>query len=81
MSIKCKFCGSKEYVKSGFIQEIQRYKCKDCKKHFTEMQIQEKAPLAYSKKSSSFENTENVTPQYLKQLINFLKSIFSCEKR
>ena len=81
MSIKCKFCGSKKYVKSSFAQGMQRYKCKNCKKHYTEMQTQRKAPLEYSKTSSSFENTQNVPQQYLRQLIAFLKSIFSCEKR
>lgn len=32
---KCKYCGSKNLVKDGFKNTNQRYKCKDCLKHFT----------------------------------------------
>jgi transposase len=33
--IKCKKCGSDNYVKCGFIDGHQRYKCKLCKMQFT----------------------------------------------
>ena len=32
--IRCFECGSKNCVKSGFMQGMQRYKCKDCNKNF-----------------------------------------------
>ena len=28
--IRCKKCGSSEYIKSGYIRNNQRYKCKEC---------------------------------------------------
>jgi transposase-like protein len=31
----CKKCGSVEYVKSGFVRGLQRYKCKGCGCNFT----------------------------------------------
>lgn len=38
VEIKCTECGSTEYVKAGFDikarKEIQRYRCKKCKKIF-----------------------------------------------
>ena len=34
MDISCKFCGGVKLVKNGFVQEKQRYKCKDCGKNF-----------------------------------------------
>ncbi len=30
MSLKCKNCGSAKKVKNGFVEGVQRYKCKDC---------------------------------------------------
>ena len=30
MSIVCKACGMSKYVKNGFVQGVQRYKCKEC---------------------------------------------------
>ena len=30
MSVSCSKCGSKLYVKNGFVRGHQRYKCKDC---------------------------------------------------
>ena len=36
MSIKCKFCGSSNCVKNGFVHGIQRYKCKECVVNFIE---------------------------------------------
>jgi transposase-like protein len=36
MSIKCKECGASKYVKNGFVQGVQRYKCKECGKNFVE---------------------------------------------
>ena len=32
--IRCKRCGSSDYVKSGYIRNSQRYKCKVCKYNF-----------------------------------------------
>lgn len=34
--MKCKKCESRSYVKSGFMNEKQRFKCKECGYHFTE---------------------------------------------
>lgn len=31
---ECKFCGSQEIVKSGYVRNKQRYKCKNCNKNF-----------------------------------------------
>jgi transposase-like protein len=33
---KCKFCNSENIVRNGNIRRKQRYKCKDCKKSYTE---------------------------------------------
>ena len=32
----CGRCGSNHHVKAGFVNQMQRYKCKDCGFHFTE---------------------------------------------
>ena len=34
--MQCPKCGSKERVKSGFMNGKQRYKCKSCKCNFTQ---------------------------------------------
>ena len=34
--LKCKKCGSSQYVKNGHVREIQRYKCKVCGCQFTD---------------------------------------------
>jgi transposase-like protein len=36
MSIFCKDYGLNQYVKNGFVQDIQRYKCKKCNCNFVE---------------------------------------------
>ena len=36
MSVKCKYCGSSEYVKNGVVYGLQRYRCKDCKRNYRE---------------------------------------------
>ena len=36
MSIPCKSCGSKAYVKNGIVRNHQRYRCKRCKCNFIE---------------------------------------------
>ena len=36
MSISCKDCGCIRYVKNGYVQEVQRYKCKQCGCNFVE---------------------------------------------
>lgn len=33
--IKCPKCGNNKIVKNGLINEIQRYRCKNCKSNFT----------------------------------------------
>lgn len=42
-NIVCAHCKSKQYKKSGFIKENQRYKCKSCNKYWTK-QTQVKPP-------------------------------------
>jgi transposase-like protein len=43
--IKCKFCGSTEVWKAGFViksnpyRKVQRYQCKNCGRHFDEEQL------------------------------------------
>jgi len=32
--VKCYHCGSEDCVKNGFMQDHQRYKCKDCGQNF-----------------------------------------------
>jgi transposase-like protein len=32
---ECYHCGSKRYIKNGSHAGIQRYKCKDCRRHFS----------------------------------------------
>lgn len=34
--LHCKKCGSAEYVKSGWVRGLQRYRCKACGCHFTD---------------------------------------------
>ena len=33
--MRCFRCGSRETVKSGFVRDVQRYKCKECGYHYT----------------------------------------------
>jgi transposase-like protein len=34
--VRCYKCGSTNCVKSGFMQGLQRYKCKDCAENFVD---------------------------------------------
>jgi transposase-like protein len=34
MGVKCKFCGCDKCVKNGFVNKVQRYKCKECLANF-----------------------------------------------
>ena len=34
MELKCKRCGSTEYVRNGYIKRVQRYRCKFCKMNY-----------------------------------------------
>ena len=34
MSLSCKKCGSKDYVRNGYIKGEQRYRCKDCRMNY-----------------------------------------------
>ncbi len=36
MSRVCKFCGSSNWVKNGYVHSVQRYKCKDCVSNFVD---------------------------------------------
>ena len=36
MSIICKDCGCTRYIKNGFVQGVQRYRCKQCSSNFIE---------------------------------------------
>jgi transposase-like protein len=36
MSIVCKDCESSKYIKNGFVQGVQRYRCKQCGCNFVE---------------------------------------------
>ena len=36
MSIRCKSCSSGNYVKNGFVDGVQRYKCKECTMNFVD---------------------------------------------
>lgn len=36
MSLKCKKCGSSDYVKNGYTLSVQRYKCKNCSYNYIE---------------------------------------------
>ena len=36
MSLCCKKCGSENFHKSGFMSGKQRYRCRDCDRHFTD---------------------------------------------
>lgn len=35
-SLKCKHCDSEKYARAGIHKGNQRYKCKDCNRHFTD---------------------------------------------
>jgi len=43
--IRCKKCGSDNHVKSGYILDNQRYKCKDCGCNFKMGDNREKISL------------------------------------
>lgn len=45
MSIKCKSCGSERYVKNGFADSKQKYKCKECGSNFREGDARERYDL------------------------------------
>jgi len=34
MRVECKFCGCDKCVKNGFVNKVQRYKCKECLANF-----------------------------------------------
>ena len=38
---KCKHCGSARYVKNGYVNKKQRYKCKECEKTFRDGDLRE----------------------------------------
>ena len=42
MEEKCKHCGSDKKVKNGYVQDKQRYKCKDCGKTYRAGDLREK---------------------------------------
>jgi transposase len=45
MSIICKHCGSESYVKNGYVQGKQRFKCKECGKTYRGGDLREKYSL------------------------------------
>lgn len=45
MSNRCKYCGSPERVKNGFVQGKQRYECLSCGKTYREGDLREKYSL------------------------------------
>jgi transposase-like protein len=50
-SIVCPKCNSDDYVKSGIVQERQRYKCKACKYYFTVQKMGKKVDDYYVTKA------------------------------
>ena len=34
MSLTCKSCGTSKYLKNGFLDSVQRYKCMECRVNF-----------------------------------------------
>ena len=42
MTILCKYCGSEAYVKNGYANKRQRYKCKNCSKTYREGDLRER---------------------------------------
>ena len=40
--IECKYCLSKNSIRSGYVQNKQRYKCKDCNKTYREGDLRAK---------------------------------------
>jgi insertion element IS1 protein InsB len=42
--LSCKKCGCKNYIKSGYFKEKQRYKCKECGCQFTDTPARGKCP-------------------------------------
>lgn len=43
--LKCKKCGSDQYIKSGHVRGYQRYKCKECQYQFTETKARGVSPV------------------------------------
>lgn len=75
--IRCKFCKSKEYMKSGFAQGVQRYKCKKCKKHFIATMINKKTSSHVLEKRDSIETKVNKFNIIKESILNLLKK-FLC---
>lgn len=50
-SVTCPRCQSDSYVKSGIVQDRQRYKCKDCKYNFTVQKLGKKVDDYYVTKA------------------------------
>jgi transposase-like protein len=47
----CPSCGSEKYVKSGVVNQRQRYKCKDCNYYFTVNKVGKKIDDYYVNKA------------------------------
>ena len=43
--LKCKKCQSEDYVKSGHVRGLQRFRCKDCGCQFTDTKARGESPL------------------------------------
>jgi transposase-like protein len=44
--MNCPKCNSEHYIKSGKIALLQRYKCKDCKYHYTVLRKSTSKPVS-----------------------------------
>ena len=53
MELKCPYCQSANLIKNGFPKGIQQYKCKDCRKYFSESTTRKESGLLVKPKSKS----------------------------
>ena len=76
MTIKCKFCGSKEYVKSGVISGSQRYRCKKCRRYYTEPQMHKKTRSDILEKNDFSDSKVEKVGSFKETVLNIFKKFF-----
>ena len=88
MSIKCKECGGGKYVKNGFVEKIQRYKCKECGYNFIEgdkrIKYSSRDRLKVIKlylENCGIRTIERVTGIRNSQISKWIESAAACIKR
>ncbi len=82
MSMECKGCHGKVFVKNGFVRNVQRYKCKSCGLNFinrdnrnrTPVQLQALAVLLYSLGKGSYGFIGKILKVYPSTILRWVRS-------